>query len=141
MPFGLCNAPATFQAYIHDVLREYLDDFCISYMDDILIYSPSEEEHEQHVRLILQKLIEHGLYVKLEKCVFNVPRISFLGYIISDQGIEMDPSRIQSIVDWPAPSCVRDIQIFLGFANFYRRFIDGYSRVVCPITNFLKKDQ
>ena len=110
-------------------------------MDDILIYSNSEEEHEQHVRLILQKLIEHGLYVKLEKCVFNVPRISFLGYIISDQGIEMDPSRIQSIVDWPAPSCVRDIQIFLGFANFYRRFIDGYSRVVCPITNLLKKGQ
>jgi len=140
MPFGLCNAPATFQAYINDALRDYLDEFCIAYMDDILVYTNgSHEEHVEHVRKVLQRLQEHELYVKLEKCEFSVQRTNFLGFIISPEGVEMDPARIATIIDWPVPKSVHDIQVFLGFANFYRRFIEGYSRVVLPMTNLLRK--
>ena len=103
MPFGLCNAPATFQAYINDALREFLDDFCIAYMDDVLVYSDGTlEEHIQHVRKVLERLKECGLYVKLEKCEFHTQETRFLGFIISPEGIAMDPDRIATIVDWPA---------------------------------------
>src|SRR4030095_7025515 len=139
MPFGLCNAPGSFQGYVNDVIREYLDTCAVAYIDDILIYSNTLEEHILHVRQVLKKLLEHGLYVKLEKCQFSVQEISFLGFVISPQGISMDPDRISTISDWPIPRSVTDIQVFLGFANFYRRFIDGYSRVVVPITSLLKK--
>src|SRR5437660_11731790 len=140
MPFGLCNAPATFQAYINNALRDYLDEFCIAYMDDTLVYTKgSHEEHVEHVRKVLQRLQEHELYVKLEKCEFSVQRTNFLGFIISPEGVEMDPARIATILDWPVPKSVHDIQVFLGFANFYRRFIEGYSRVVLPMTNLLRK--
>jgi RNase H-like domain found in reverse transcriptase/Reverse transcriptase (RNA-dependent DNA polymerase)/Integrase zinc binding domain/Chromo (CHRromatin Organisation MOdifier) domain/Integrase core domain len=141
MPFGLTNAPASFQAYANDCLREYLDKFCVAYLDDILIYSDSLEEHIQHVRMILQRLRECGLYVKLEKCDFHVQEISFLGFIISPDGVSMDPKRIATIVEWPVPESVHDVQVFLGFANFYRRFIEKYSRVVLPITSLLRKGQ
>src|SRR4030095_6624486 len=94
-----------------------------------------------HVRQVLKKLLEHGLYVKLEKCQFSVQEISFLGFVISPQGISMDPDRISTISDWPVPRSITDIQVFLGFTNFYCRFIDGYSRVVVLITSLLKKGQ
>ena len=140
MPFGLCNAPASFQSYINDALREYLDDFCIAYMDDVLVYSKGTlEEHVQQVRKVLQRLHERELYVKLEKCEFHVQETRFLGFIISPDGIAMDPDRIKTIVEWPVPKSQHDIQVFLGFANFYRRFIEGYSRVVLPLTNLLRK--
>ena len=138
MPFGLCNAPGSFQAYINDVIHEFLDKFAVAYLDDILIYSNSLEEHILHVRQVLQKLLSHDLYVKLEKCQFSVQTISFLGFIISPEGISMDADRITTITEWPVPKSVIDIQIFLGFANFYRRFVDSYSRVVLPITSLLK---
>jgi chemotaxis protein CheY-P-specific phosphatase CheC len=141
MPFGLTNAPASFQAYANDAIREYLDLFAIVYLDDILIYSDTLEEHIQHVRMVLKKLQAHGLFVKLEKCQFHVQKISFLGFIISPDGISMDPERVSTIADWPAPQSVLEVQIFLGFANFYRRFIDGYSRTVLPITSLLRKGQ
>ena len=118
MPFGLCNAPASFQGYVNDVIREYLDKFAITYLDDILIYSNSLEEHIFHVRQVLKKLLEHGLYVKLEKCEFHVQEISFLGFVISPKCISMDPARISTISDWPVPRSVTDVQVFLGFANF-----------------------
>jgi hypothetical protein len=139
MPFGLTNAPASFQTYINEVLREYLDIFCVAYLDDILIYSDSEEEHVEHVRKVLKRLQDNGLFVNLEKCQFHVEEISFLGFIISSRGISMETSRITAIVEWPVPICVRDIQVFLGFANFYRRFVEGYSRIVVPVTSLLKK--
>src|SRR5271169_3060821 len=139
MPFGLTNTPASFQSYINDAVREYLDEFCTAYMDDVLIYSNTLEEHVEHVRKVLKKLLDHGLYVKLEKCEFHKQRISFLGYIISPEGIEMEPSRISTITEWPVPKSVHDIQVFLGFANFYRRFIHAYSRITLPITKLLKK--
>jgi hypothetical protein len=121
MPFGLCNAPATFQAYINDALRDYLDDFVIAYLDDVLIYSSGTlEEHIEHVRKVLIRLKERELYVKLEKCQFHVTETKFLGYIISPDGIAMDPERVKTIVDWPVPKSQYDLQVFLGFANFYR---------------------
>jgi len=140
MPFGLCNAPASFQAYINNALRDYLDDFCIAYMDDVLVYTNGTlEEHIQHVRKVLQRLQEHELYVKLEKCEFHVQETRFLGFIISPNGVAMDPDRIKTIVDWPVPKSQHDLQVFLGFANFYRRFVEGYSRVILPLTNLLRK--
>src|SRR5436190_438213 len=139
MPFGLTNAPATFQSYINSALQEYLDDFCIAYLDDILIYSNSHEEHTKHVRLVLEKLRKHGLYASLEKCEFSVEEVNFLGFVISPTGISMEPSRIATIVDWPTPKSVLDIQVFLGFCNFYRRFVEAYSHVVLAMTTLLRK--
>ena len=123
MPFGLTGAPGSFQSYINEILRPYLDIFCVVYLDDILIYSDTMEEHVRQVRLILKALQEHGLYVKLEKCEFHVETINFLGFVITPNGIHMDPDRIATITEWPVPRSVTEIQIFLGFANFYRRFI------------------
>ena len=139
MPFGLCNAPGTFQHFVNDTFREYLDDFMVAYLDDLLIYSNTLKEHKRHVRLVLQRLQDAGLHLKLSKCEFHVQTVSFLGYIISPKGISMDPVKIDSILSWPTPTCVLDIQTFLGFANFYRRFIRNYSRIIVPITNLLKK--
>ena len=140
MPFGLCNAPGTFQHFINDIFHDFLDDFLVSYLDDLLIYSNTLKEHKQHVRLVLKRLQEHGLYLKPSKCKFHTDTVSFLGFVISPQGINMDQEKIESITTWPTPTCILDIQTFLGFANFYRRFIRNYSRIILPITNLLKKD-
>jgi len=140
MPFGLCNAPGTFQYYVNDVFRDYLDDFMTAYLDDLLIYSKTLKEHKRHVRQVLQRLEENDLYLKLSKCEFHRSRISFLGYIIADDGISMDPLKVDAIKSWPTPKSVLDIQVFLGLANFYRRFIKGFSKIIAPITRLLKKD-
>jgi ribosomal protein S18 acetylase RimI-like enzyme len=142
MPFGLTNAPASFQAYANDCLREFLDLFCVVYLDDVLIFSNTLEEHIAHVKRVLSRLRDFGLTCKLKKCEFHATSLSFLGFIISPEGVSMVPDRVSAIADWPAPQDVHEIQIqFLGFANFYRRFMEGYSRVVTPITNLLRKDQ
>ena len=122
MPFGLTGAPGTFQSYINDIIRDCLDRFAIAYMDDILIYSNSLQEHILHVQTVLQKLLSVGLYTKLEKCEFHIQKVSFLGFIISSEGISMDPERICTVAEWPVPESVLDIQVFLGFSNFYRHF-------------------
>jgi len=140
MPFGLTNAPATFQAFLNDVLRDCLDTVVVIYLDDILIYSPDEESHASHVRQVLQRLADAQLQVNLDKCQFHVTKVEFLGYVISPEGISMDPAKVEAIVNWPVPKCVRDIQVFLGFANFYRRFIKNFSARVAAITRFLKKN-
>lgn len=135
MPFGLTNAPATFQAYINEALKGLLDDFCIAYMDDILIYSDSYEEHVRHVREVLERLREFSLYAKLSKCEFETQEVDFLGFRIGLAGVSMDPSKVAAIEEWPEPETYRDVQCFLGFANFYRGFIRNYSRIVAPLTN------
>jgi hypothetical protein len=140
MPFGLCNAPGTFQHFVNDTFSDFLDRFLAAYLDDLLIYSDSLKEHKAHVRLILERLKSAGLYIKPEKCMFHVTEVPFLGYLISKDGIRMDPGKIEAIVTWPAPRNVHDIQCFLGFANFYRRFIDDYSDRVVPITKLLRKN-
>ena len=140
MPFGLCNAPASFQHLTNDVFREFLDDFLVVYLDDLLIYSNTLEEHKNHVRQVLDRLRSAGLYVKPEKSQFHVQEVTFLGFIISPEGIHMDPAKVMAVTSWPVPESVHDIQVFLGFANFYRRFIKTYSKIVTPITMLLKKN-
>ena len=138
MPFGLANAPATFQSYVNDALREYLDVFCVAYMDDIVVYSENEAEHTQHVRKVLAKLLQHGLYVKLEKCEFGVTEINFVGFQVSTRGIAMEEGKVSAILEWPEPRSVRDVKAFIGFANFYRRFIRAFSALAAPLVALLK---
>ncbi|HEX8609391.1 MAG TPA: reverse transcriptase domain-containing protein [Pedobacter sp.] len=138
MPFGLTNAPATFQTYMNDTLREYLDRFCVVYLDDILIYSKTPEEHQQHVKAVLQKLNEAGLYLKAEKCEFSTQRTEFLGYVITPEGTDMDKSKVLAILEWPEPEKITQLRGFLGFANYYRRFIKNYSKIAKPLTDCLK---
>ncbi|KAI0992795.1 hypothetical protein K3495_g15389, partial [Podosphaera aphanis] len=140
MPFGLTNAPSTFQSYINNTLQEHLDVFCTAYIDDVLIYSSSQEEHRRHVNLVLDKLGKAGLQLDIKKCSFEAEEVKYLGLIISRQGIKMDPSKVECVRSWKTPKCVKDIQAFLGFANFYRRFIKGFSRVAAPLTSLTKKD-
>jgi hypothetical protein len=137
MPFGLTNAPATFQAYINQALSGLLDDFCIVYLDDILIYSRNEEDHTEHVRRVLERLKQYGLYANLRKCIFSATSVEFLGFIIGTSGISADPGRVATIAEWPEPQSFVQVQQFLGFANFYRRFIYQYSKIVAPITDLL----
>ena len=140
MPFGLTNAPATFQELINDTLREYLDDFVLAYLDDVLIFSQTYEEHVQHVRKVLEKLREKDLPVKLSKCEFHKQRIRFLGYIVSTDGLAPDPDKIKAVEEWPTPTNVKEVQSFLGFANYYRRFIKGFSGIAAPLSALTKKD-
>ena len=138
MPFGLCNAPATFQAFINETLREYLDDFCTAYLDDILIYSNTMREHVGHVQKVLDKLLGAGLFLDINKCDFHVKEVKYLGLIITTDGLKMDPKKVKTVKDWKLPRCVKDVQTFLGFANFYRRFIKGYSKIAAPLMNLTK---
>ncbi|KAJ1088154.1 hypothetical protein NDU88_001313 [Pleurodeles waltl] len=141
MPFGLCNAPAAFQFFLNDVLREYLDIFAIVYIDDILIYSDNENEHVQHAKKPLADLRKHHLYCKLTKCGFHVTTVEFLGVILTPQGMVMAERKVKAVSEWPIPKSVRDVQCFLGFANFYRRFINHFSQTVAPITKLLRKKE
>ena len=133
MPFGLTNAPAVFQALVNDVLRDMLNRFVFVYLDDILIFSKSEEEHIQHVRQVLHRLLENQLYVKAEKCAFHETSIPFLGYIINTKGVTMDPVKVKAVADWPQPTTSKQLQSFLGFANFYRCFIRDFSKIAAPL--------
>jgi hypothetical protein len=139
MPFGLTNAPADFQKFINDILHPYLDRFCSAYLDDILIYSDTLEEHIDHVSKVLQLLSKNGLHLKPEKCEFHKNQVQYLGLIITSEGIKMDPRKISTVQEWETPKHVKDVQSFLGFANFYRRFILGYSKIVAPLTNLTRK--
>lgn len=134
MPFGLTNAPAVFQALVNDVLRDFLNRTVFVYLDDILIFSRTPDEHIQHVRQVLQRLLENKLFVKAEKCEFHVNSVSFLGFILESGQMKTDPAKIQAVANWPRPTSVKQLQQFLGFANFYRRFIRNYSRVAAPLT-------
>ena len=140
LPFGLCNGPASFQSYINHALRGFLDNFCTAYMDDILIYSESLPDHQQHVRIVLKRLREHGLQADISKCEFETKQVTYLGLIVSTKGIHMDPKKVACVQEWPTPKSVRDIQGFLGFANFYRRFIPEFSRLAAPLTHLTKKE-
>lgn len=140
LPFGLCNGPATFQRYINTVLMDCLDNFCSAYVDDVLIFSKTKKEHRQHIRIVLQKLRDAGLQVDVRKCEFEVTRTTFLGFVISDKGIQVDPVKTAIIRDWKPPSTKREVQSFLGFCNFYRRFIQAYGRVSRPLNQLTGKD-
>ncbi|KAL0198990.1 hypothetical protein M9458_007530, partial [Cirrhinus mrigala] len=139
MPFGLANSPSYFQAFVNEVFRDMLNRCVIVYIDDILIFSNSFAEHVQHVRAVLQRLIQHKLYAKEEKCQFHQQSIAFLGYIISPEGVAMDDSKVNAVRDWPRPKTLKELQRFLGFSNFYRRFIRNFSTVAAPLTSMVKR--
>lgn len=141
MPFGLTNAPAQFQAHMQSIFADLLDISVVIYLDDILIFSKTIEEHRQVVRDVLQRLKNHGLYVKLSKCEFHCSSVEFLGMIVSSQGLEMCKDKIQTMEDWPIPKNIKEVQSFLGFANFYRQFVQDYSRIAVPLTTLTRKDQ
>ncbi|XP_075056507.1 uncharacterized protein LOC142142519 [Mixophyes fleayi] len=141
MPFGLSNAPAVFQDLINEVLRDFLGGFVVVYLDDILIYSKSLLAHQTHVKQVLQKLRENHLYAKLEKCEFEVQKVSFLGYVISSEGFSMDSTKVQAIVDWVQPNNLKAVQRFLGFSNYYRRFIHNFADIVAPIVALTRSEQ
>jgi hypothetical protein len=140
LPFGLTNAPATFQALMNNVLRPYLDQFVVVYLDDILIYSRTPEEHEQHLQLVLKALEDNELYVGLDKCAFGFPEVDFLGHVVSGEGIKPDPGKISAVQEWPTPKGIREVRSFLGLTGYYRRFIQHYSAKALPLTELTRAD-
>jgi hypothetical protein len=140
MPFGLCNAPATFQSLMNDVLRPFLRRFVLVFFDDILIYSHSWADHLRHLRAVLTELRQHHLLIKRSKCAFGVTSISYLGHIISEDGVAMDAAKVQAIHDWPVPHSARAVRGFLGLAGYYRKFIRNYGEVAAPLTTLTMKE-
>src|SRR6266481_430695 len=138
MPFGLSNAPATFQAMMNEVLKEFFDQGVVVYIDDVLIYTKTLEEHQALMTKVLKKLEEYGLAIAPHKSIFHAQKVEFLGYILTPEGISMSPEKVKDVLAWVLPKCVKDVQIFMGFANFYRRFILNFSGVCKPITDTLK---
>eukprot|EP00253_Pinus_taeda_P009062 PITA_09062 len=139
LPFGLTNAPATFMCLMNSIFHQYLDRFVLIFIDDILVYSRTIEEHQEHLRKVLQTLQEHQLYAKFSKCDFFKEEIQYLGHVITKEGIAVDPEKIKAIMDWPVPKDVADVRSFMSLAGYYRRFVEGFSRVAFPITSLQKK--
>jgi hypothetical protein len=129
VPFGLTNVPTTFMCLMNGVFKYYLDKFIIVFLDDILIYSKIEEEHEKHLRMVLQVLREHQLYAKLSKCTFYQRKIHYLGHIVLEEGITVDLEKIEEIKGWPEPKNVSKVRSFMGLSGYYRRFIEGFSKI------------
>jgi hypothetical protein len=141
MSFGLTNTPTYFMYLLNKVFTEYLDKFVVVFIVDILVYSRSEEEHEDHLCLILQKFWDHKLYAKLSKFEFWLKQVTFLGYIILMGGIFVDPNQVRDVLSWNAPMSVHDIQSFLGLSGYYQRFLEGFKKLSKPMTELLKKDK
>nr|GEU55790.1 putative reverse transcriptase domain-containing protein [Tanacetum cinerariifolium] len=139
MPFGLTNAPAVFMDLMNRVCKPYLDKSVIVFIDDILIYSKDEKEHEEHLKAILELLKEEKLYAKFSKCEFWIPKVQFLGHVIDSRGIHVDPAKIESIKYWVSPKTPTEIRQFLGLAGYYRRFIEGYSKIAKSMTKLTQK--
>ncbi|GJR24544.1 putative reverse transcriptase domain-containing protein [Tanacetum coccineum] len=139
MPFGLTNAPVVFMDLMNQVCKPYLDKFVIVFIDDILIYSKSKQEHEKHLKLILELLKKEQLYAKFSKCEFWIPKVQFLDHVIDSQGIHVDPAKIKSIKDWASPKTAIEIRQFLGLNGYYRRFIEGFSKIAKPMIKLTQK--
>ena len=140
MPFGLCNAPGTFQAMMNDIFRKELDQFVLAYIDDIMVYSKTAEEHLQHIRHVLEKLRHHRLYVSKKKCDFFKTKIKWVGNTISENGIGVDDSKVEAIKSWPRPSNAKQILSFLGLAGYYRDYIEHYAHIATPLSDLTKKN-
>ncbi|MBW0512319.1 hypothetical protein O181_052034 [Austropuccinia psidii MF-1] len=140
MPFGLTNAPASFQNLVNDIFSDFLDIFFVVYLNDIMVFSGSEEEHVKHVASVLQRLTDNHFFAKSSKCVFHASTMEYLGYVVSGDGLKMDSSKVQQILNWPQPKNIKSLQSFLGFSNFYFYFIKNYSKEITALTFLLKKD-
>ncbi|KAK1692838.1 hypothetical protein QYE76_009535 [Lolium multiflorum] len=140
MSFGLTNAPAYFMNLMNKIFMNFLDKFVVVFIDDILIYSKTEEEHEQHLEIILETLRQHKLYAKFSKCEFWLKEVGFLGHILSAGGIAVDPAKIKTVAEWKVPTTQTEVRAFLGLAGYYRRFVEGFSSIARPMTQ-LKKDK
>ena len=140
MPFGLTNAPAAFMDLMHRVFKPYLDQFIMVFVDDILIYSQLEWEHEYHLRIVLQLLRDHQLYVKFSKCEFWLTKVRFLGHVVSASGLSVDPKKVEAMMSWERPKSVFKIRSFLGLAGYYRRFIEDFSRIAAPMMRLTRKE-
>ncbi|KAL5583161.1 hypothetical protein UlMin_015603 [Ulmus minor] len=140
MSFGLTNAPAAFMDLMNRVFKEFLDRFVIVFIDDILVYSKSAEEHEEHLRLILQTLRDHQLFAKFKKCEFWLNQVAFLGHVISKDGVAVDPSKVEAVENWKPPTNASEVRSFLGMAGYYRRFVEDFSRIAMPLTNLTRKN-
>jgi len=141
MPFRLTNIPSDFQTLINDVLHTYLDNFCTAFLDDIFIYSNTLKEHKKQVYKVLKALSDAGLHLKPEKYHFHKQEVKYLDFIITTKGIWMDAEKVSCILGWEVPRTITDVQCFLGFAKFYRRFIKDYPKVVTSLTRMTKKEE
>ncbi|GJW86727.1 putative reverse transcriptase domain-containing protein [Tanacetum coccineum] len=141
MPFGLTNVPAVFMNLMNRVCKPYLDKFVIVFIDDILIYSHDEKEHEEHLKTILELLKKEELYAKFSKCEFWIHTVKFLGHVIDSSGIHVDPTKIEAVKNWASPTTPSEIRQFLGLAGYYRRFIEGFSKIAKPMTELTQKDR
>ena len=133
MPFGLTNAPTVFIDLMNRVFQPYLDRFFVVFIDDILVYSGNPEEHSEHLRIVLQTLRERQLYAKLSKCQFWLDRVTFLGHVISIEGVSVDPQKIEAVESWKLPKNVSEVRSFLVLAGYYRKFVEGFSRIAAPL--------
>ena len=140
MPFGLMNAPIAFMNLMHRVFQPYLDQFVVVFVDNILIYSQSEWEHEYHLRIVLQLLRDHQLYAKFSKCEFWLTEVRFLGHVVSASGVSVDPEKVEAVMSWERPKSVFEIHSFLGLAGYYRRFIEDFSRLAAPMMKLTRKE-
>ncbi|GKB51525.1 putative reverse transcriptase domain-containing protein [Tanacetum coccineum] len=141
MPFGLTNAPAVFMDLMNRVCKSYLDQFVIVFIDDILIYSRNEEEHERHLKTILELRKEEKLYAKFSKCEFWIKTVQFLRHVIDSKGIHVDPAKIEAFKDWASPTTPTEIRQFLGLAGYYQRFIEGFSKIAKSLTDLTQKNK
>ncbi len=139
LAFGLTNAPATFQAVMNRIFAPHLGKFVVVYLDDILVYSRSAAEHEQHLKTVLATLRQHRFYAKMSKCAFNKPEVAYLGHIVGRYGLRMDPKKVAVVRDWPTPRTAAELRSFLGLCNYFRRFIQGYSSVAACLHELLRK--
>ena len=140
MPFGLTNAPTTFMDLMHRVFQPYIDQFFVVFVDDILIYSQSEWEHEYHLRIVLHLLRDHQLYAKFSKCEFWLTKVRFLGHVVSASSVSMDPEKVEVVMSWERPKSVFEIRSFLGLAGYYRRFIEDFSRLAAPMMRLTRNE-
>ena len=136
----LFRSPAFFMYMMNSVFMNELDKFVVVFIDDILVYSKSEKEHEEHLRTVLSRLREHKLYAKFSKCEFWLREVAFLGHILSAKGVAVDPSKVKDVLNWKQPQTVTDIWSFLGLAGYYRRFIKDFSKIAKPMTTLLMKN-
>ena len=139
MPFGLTNAPAAFMDLMNRVFQPFLDRFVVVFIDDILVYSETKEKHDEQLRIVLQVLRENELFAKFCKCEFWLREVTFLGHVVSAEGIMVDPQKIEAILEWKPPNSVTEIRSFLGLAGYYRRFVEGFSVLAAPLTKLIRK--